>query len=230
MNSIWMNLGIEDFSFLELAKIIIPKCEFEVFSIKEECVYAAIMKPNEFGNNEILVPRFHYVTKKEQDDILSDVWDENKKYELDIMPYGFYFPDCPLRFLKRVIPGGFDEIIENKIKNYFYESNCLVFNKRLLYMSVFIILHEYGHYISYKSFNSNKVAYAKHVYEAKKSFITYENMLKDKGVVSKEEMLERLVLYRSGEEEAFADQYAIEHIEESVQSVISILKQKNNIQ
>lgn len=230
MNSIWMNLGIEDFSFWELAKIIIPKCEFEVFSIKEECVYAAIMKPNEFGNNELLIPRFHYVTREEQNDILAGIWDASKKYELDIMPYGFYFPDCPLRFLKRVIPGGFDEIIEKQIEQYFYEDNCLVFNKKLLYMSVFIILHEYGHYISYKNFNSNKVAYANHVYEAKKSFLAYENILKEKSVVSQEEKHERLVIYRSGEEEAFADIYAIEHLEESVQYAISILKQINNIQ
>ena len=224
MNNIWMNLEIEYYSFYELAKIMLPKCEYEVFKIKDELVNAAITMPKQFGNNQLLIPRFHYVTNAEEKDILADAWDENKQYEVEAMPYGFYFPDCPLYLMNRVIPGGFDKIIEQKIEKYYYEDNCLILNKRLLYQAVFIILHEYGHYLSYKRFGGDKVAYAKHVYETKRSFREYERILKDKiQIITDDENRERLLIYRNGAEEKFADDYALEHLEEAVQLASSIM-------
>lgn len=229
MNSIWMNLGIEDYSFYELAKNILPKCEYEIFRISEEVVNAAILMPKRFENSQMLVPRFHYVTKNEQQDILDGKWKTDIKYELEIMPYGFYFPDCALRFLGRVIPGGFDPIIEQKIEKYYYEDGCLVINKRMLYFAVFIILHEYGHYISFKKYDGDKAAYARHIYDSKEEFRKYENILKDKTKISREENDERLLIYRNGEEEKFADNYALEHLEDAVQEAISIIKKQNSI-
>lgn len=142
------------------------------------------------------------------------------------MQFGFYFPDCPLRLLGKVLPGGFDKVIDTKIENNFYEGNCLVFNERLLYRAIFIILHEYGHYVSYKCFDEDKVAYVKHVYDSKTEFREYEKELNNKLKITEEECMKRLQIYRDGKEEKFADDYALERLEETVQLTLSILEKK----
>ena len=142
----WINLGIEECNYLDLASFIIGDCEFEVRSIPNILGQAgeiAIRKTN------LLNPRFYCATTEEIEDILNEKWNKEKIYNVD-MPYGFYFPNCTINMLERKVPEIFDKTITSKIEKYFWEGTRLDFYKKWLYVAVFIVLHEYGHYLAYK--------------------------------------------------------------------------------
>lgn len=219
MNSIWMNLGIEEYNFIKLARLIISVDEYPVRAIPKT-IYLGIQ-----GKNDSLkIPRFHCLTKAEETDILGGNWDKEKNYENEFLPYGFYFPNCKLKELKYFLPGGFDEIIDEKLDSFFWENNCLIFNKQLLYRAVFIILHEYGHYLSYKKYSFDKEKYARFVYDSKQEFYQLKEKLQKKNEISKEDEYQYKLKYRNCEDEKEADDFALANIENTVQMIIEQLK------
>lgn len=226
MNSIWMNLEIETYSFLQLAKDIIPECEYPVYGRDKNAIVATLQAGTKELQYKFLIPRFHYITGVEERAIFDGVWDETTDYESSEMPYGFYFPDCELSMLKNVLPGGFDEVIDKLIESNFYEDNCLVFNKQLLYRAVFIILHEYGHYISYKKCSFGKVRFAHFVHDSKQKFREVDEELRKKASITKEEQFMRLQVYRNCPDEKEADDYAFAHLEAAVQCAIQCMREK----
>lgn len=141
MDSRWIQGKIEEFSFLELAKIVLPSTEFPVFSYPY--VQEATL-PNMEKMRANMIPRFHYSTKEEEQAILSGNWDAEKNYENSEMPYGFYFVDVPLGELSRYFPTWFnDKNIDELIKSYYTEEDgSICFSKKTLTKAVFCILHE----------------------------------------------------------------------------------------
>ena len=219
MNS-WINLGLDECNFLDLAKFIIGDCEFEVRSIENPFgeVGELIMREKGFWN-----PRFFCFTKKEQEDVIIGQWKEDKIYNEDL-PYGFYFPNCTINMLEHKVPEIFDETIVNKIKGYFFEDSRLDFYKRWLYVAVFTILHEYGHYLAYKRMKFDKVKYVKYTIDAQRPRIEMQERLKDKGNITERDNLELKKIYRECVDEKEADDYALEHLEETMQRVIRHLQ------
>ena len=109
MDSRWIQGKIEEFGFLELAKIVLPSTEFPVFSYP---YVQKAMLPNMEKMRANMIPRFHYATKEEEQAILSGNWNAEKNYEDSKMPYGFYFVDVPLGELARYFPTWFNTINE----------------------------------------------------------------------------------------------------------------------
>ena len=220
--TVWVKLGIQELNFLEMAKLIIPECEFPVYASKS---FSGIELAKKEVRHKALCPRFHYITKAEEQDILTDRWDKTKSYADDFMPYGFYFPDYSLGEVQRICPGICDEVIDSMIEANFYEGNCLVVDKRLLYRMVFVVLHEYGHYLTYKKMNFDKVSYGKFVYASKKDFHEERKRLENNLQRTKEEIYHNQVTYRKSADEKEADEYALENLEATVQIVIDYLKE-----
>lgn len=216
----WINLGIENCNYLDLAKFIIGDCEFEVRSI-----------PNPYGDlgesimrkKHLLTPRFLCFTEKERTDILNGQWTEDKIYDKELS-YGFYFPNCTINMLEKTVPEIFDETITSKIEKYFYEDTRLDFYKRWLYVAVFIVLHEYGHYLTYKRMAFDKVKFVKYTMDAQQPRIDMEERLKVKGNVTEMEYYQLKEIYRECIDEKEADDYALEQLEDTIQKVISYLQ------
>lgn len=221
----WYNLGIEDCNYYELAKFIIPEdCEFPI-RYKDNFPISDIYS---FQNSERpkYAPQFVFMSKQEAKDLLNGVWDENKVYTQDEdMPCGIYFPNCTLKVAERYFPEFCNETVDRKLEQYFYENNYLMFAKRCLYRTVFYILHEYGHYQLYKRLGS-KIAYynffCKEKIEYNKKVEAYEESLNK----TKEEEDRLHQLYRELPDEKEADDYALEHLEETMERVIEYLRAK----
>lgn len=234
----WINLNIENCSFVELAKYIIPKCEFEVRSYKKEFTDVILkLASNGMGYKaglsherikkmqyDAFVPKFFYATKEEERDILAGSWDCEKNYEVSEMPYGFYFPDYSLGDLKRVYPGIFDPVVDKMITPLYKERNGdILFPKQLLYRCVFIILHEYGHYVDYKNF-SNKASYAEYVYKSKAPVRDFQEKYKNGQIHEENPNLQEKIIYRECSDERAADDYALKNLDSAIMSAIEYLR------
>lgn len=216
MDSRWIQGKIEEYSFLELAKILLPSTEFSTFSYP--CVQVAML-PDMEKIRKNMIPRFHYVTKEEEQAIFNRNWNAEKNYENSEMLYGFYFVDVPLGQLARNFPDWFkDKAIDELIKPYYTEEDgSICFSKKILTTAVFCILHEYGHYLDYKRLGKEQaVLWA---CEAKKPFIEIDSKFKQmnkQGTVTKELYEKRKIVYRNCEDEHSADMYALSHLREKV--------------
>ena len=126
--------------------------------------------------------------------------------------------------VQRICPGIGDEVIDSMIEANFYEGNCLVVDKRLLYRMFFVVLHEYGHYFTYKKMSFDKVSCGKFVYASKKDFREERKRLENNLQRTKEEIYHNQVTYRKSADEKEADEYALENLEATVQIVIDYLK------
>lgn len=213
MDSRWIQGKIEEFSFLELAKIVLPSTEFPVFSYKymQEALLSNMEKMR-----AIMIPRFYYATKEEEQAILSGKWNGEKNYENSEMPYGFYFVDVPLGQLTRYFPDWFNnKSIDDLIKPYYVEKDGkMYFAKKTLTTAVFIILHEYGHYLDYKRLGKKQMVLWEN--EAKKDFKEYESELKLRKKLTKEIRIEHQKLYRQCEDEYSAELYALSKLKKTV--------------
>ena len=218
----WINLGIDECNYLDLAKFIIGDCEFEVRSIENPFGKYGEQIMREKG---LLNPRFVCFTNKEQEDILNGKWEEDKNYSED-MPYGFYFPNCTIIMLEREVPGIFDETITSKIEKYFCDGKKIDLYKRCLYVAVFVVLHEYGHYLTYKRMKFNKVKYVKYTLDAQRPCIEMKERLKARGNITEEDNRQLKNIYRECIDEKEADEYALENLEETMQKVVSYLQSK----
>lgn len=216
----WINLGIEKCNYLDLAKFIIGDCEFEVRSIPN--LYGLAGEIAMLGTG-LLKPRFFCFTNEEKEDVLSGQWREDKIYTEELS-YGFYFPNCTIDMLEKKVPEIFDETIISKIEKYFYDGAKLDFYKRWLYVAVFVVLHEYGHYLTYKRMEFDKVKYVKYTIDAQRPRIEMEERLKAKGNITEREYHELKKIYRECIDEKEADDYTLEHLEETMQRVVRHLK------
>lgn len=226
MDSRWIQGKIEEFSFLELAKIVLPSTEFPVFSYP---YVQEAMLPNMETMRENMIPRFHYVTKEEEQEILSGNWNAEKNYENSKMPYGFYFVDVPLRKLARYFPTWFkNEVIDEMIKPYYIEKDgSMCFSKQILTTAVFCILHEYGHYLDYKRLGKRKAALW--IYESKTKFRENDFVLcemKKNETLTEELCKKREKLYRECADEYSADMYALSKLEEKVNEAFEYINQE----
>lgn len=226
MDSRWIQGKIEEFSFLELAKIVLPSTEFPVFSYPY--VQEATL-PNMEKMRANMIPRFHYSTKEEEQAILSGNWDAEKNYENSEMPYGFYFIDVPLGELSRYFPTWFnDKNIDELIKSYYTEEDGnICFSKKTLTKAVFCILHEYGHYLDYKRLGKEQVALW--IYDAKSIFREHELKIKEmqeQGTLTKEIYESREKIYRNCEDEYSADMYALSQLRNKVREAFEYIDQE----
>ena len=218
--SSWINLGIDECNYLDLAKFIIGDCEFKVRSI-----------PNSWGElgevvmqkKGLLVPRFLCFTIKELEDILSGHWKKDKNYEEEL-PYGFYFPDCTIIMLEKKVPEIFDDTITNQINKYFCEDAKIDLYKRCLYVAVFVVLHEYGHYLAYKRMGFDKEKYVKYTVDAQRPCDEARKRLIARENITESECHELKEIYRQCIDEKEADDYALNHMEETMQKVMGYLQ------
>ena len=207
---------IEEYSFLELAKAMLPDMEFPIMSypyIREA------MLPNMESLRAKMIPRFHYITKDEEQDILNGNWNAKKNYENSEMPYGFYFLDVQIGKLGYYFPEWFkDKAIDTLIKPYYEEANGnIVFAKMQLTTAVFCILHEYGHYLDYKKLGKEEMTIW--VHEAKNPVKANDEKIRSlnaQGKLTKAICEERNRLYRQCADEHSADIYALSHLKEKV--------------
>lgn len=216
MDSRWILGKIEEYSFLELAKALLPDTEFPVLT------YPYIQTVLQFNLREMkihLVPKFYFVSKQEKQDILDGIWNENKNYEDKENPYGFYFVDVQIGKLGYYFPEWFkDKAIDRLIRPYYEETNGnIIFAKRQLTTAVFCILHEYGHYLDYKKLGKKEMTIW--VHEAKIPVKAYDEkirLLNAQGKLTEAICEERNMLYRECEDEHSADIYALSHLKGKV--------------
>lgn len=178
-----------------------------------------------------LQPRFHYVTKEEEKAILDGSWDSSHSYEDEIMKYGFYFPDAPIGQLDRLFPSWFrDPCVDELVRSFYVEdSGEVYFARKYLTTAVFCILHEYGHYVDFKRFES-KDQYALWIYDAKKPLRDYDSEIKqlsESGQLTGEEFevrnRQRRNIYRECADEKSADNYALSLLECKVNEAFQII-------
>ena len=222
MDSKWIQGRIEEYSFYRLAKQILPESEFPVLSypFAKESLMSSKME----SMREKMIPQFLYITKKEEQAIFDGTWNENTDYEHEIMKYGFYFVDVPLGNLDISFKSWFcDQIIDDMLKPYYSEDDgSICFSKRLLVKAVFCILHEYGHYVDYKKFNSKKEL-AMWIYKAKEPYRridTYVCKMNREGHLTEGLLKERRSVYRNWKDEDSADQYALNYLNEMIDKAI----------
>lgn len=221
MDNIWIQLDIENYSFFALAKGIIPKTEY---SVRPYPCSGELLQPKMEQLREKAIPQFYYVSNKEEQDILSGIWSPDINYGHDKMPYGFYFVDLPLKYMENYFQSWFcNKQVDALVRPYYVSSNGLViFNKRLLVTAVFIILHEYGHYLDYKRLGS-KEKYCQWTYNAKKQFREYEDeltKLSTKQIITAEQLNRRDELYRLCEDEHSADLYALDNLDSKINEAL----------
>ena len=222
--SIWLNIDIANINFFELAKAILPKCEYQIRCFKPNEVMDIFKIKDESLRHQLLVPRFHYCTQEEEDDILNNVWDENKKYDDGSMPYGLYFPCLSIGDSFRKIPNLKNESIDKLLVPYYTEEDgSYIFSKQMLYRTVFIILHEFGHYVSSKHFQ-NKKDYALFVLKSKENYMKYFNSAKN-GEINPCSATQN-DLYRNAAAEHEADIYALENLDLYINKALSWITQK----
>lgn len=225
MDSKWLQGKIEEYSFLRLAKQVLPESEFPILSYP--FAKEALMSSKMELMREKMIPQFLYITKSEEQAIFDGTWNANTDYEHRIMKYGFYFVDVPLGNLDISFKSWFcDLVIDDMLKPYYSEDDgSICFSKRLLVKAVFCILHEYGHYVDYKKFNSKKEL-AMWIYKAKEPYRkmdTYVRKMNQEGHLTDELLKERCRVYRSCEDEYSADQYALRHLNEMVDKALEII-------
>lgn len=218
--SIWLNLGIDECNYLDLAKFIIGDCEFEVTCVQNQFGKAGESVLRSLG---LLKPRFFCFTTEEEKDIISGQWKEEKNY-VEEMQYGFYFPNCKIIELERIVPEIFDNTITTKIEKYFFDGTKINLYKRCLYVAVFVILHEYGHYLTYRRMGFDKEKFVKYTVEAQRPRVELQERLMAKGSMTEVESYELKKVYRECIDEKEADDYALEHLEETMQRVIEYLQ------
>lgn len=218
----WFQSSIEEYSFYDLAKNIIPETEFCVRKYPNINLMIVL---SEEKYQKLLQPRFHYVTKKEEAAILSGEWDEKFDYEEVDMKYGFYFPDIPLKMLSQ-FSWYKDENIQKLVAPYYTETDGrIVLSKKKLTTAIYCILHEFGHYIDYKKFD-DKSKCAMWIYECKKPFREYDELilkLDKEGCLDRETYNLRTKIYRECQDEFSADKYALEHLRENVLKALDII-------
>lgn len=224
VDSRWLKDNIDEFSFLSLAQKLLPETEFPIVSYPGLEYY---LVPGAEKCRQALIPRFHYATKQEEKDILSGCWLADKDYEDTNMKYGFYFPDVPIGSLERLFPSWFcDSNVDSLIKTYYTESDGSVyFSKKKLVTAVFIILHEFGHYLDYKKMESTE-AFAKWVYNAKAPFRADETEIMElhkNGTLTEERYNTRWKIYRDCEDEKSADTYALENLQAKTAEALKII-------
>lgn len=220
----WGQCNIEEYSFLSLAQSILPETEFPVVSYPG---LEHFLVPGAEEYRKELVPRFHYATKQEERDILDGCWKPDKDYEDVNMKYGFYFPDVPIGKLEVLFSDWFcDPFVDNLVKPYYVENNgCVYFSKKRLVTAVFIILHEFGHYLDYSKFGSTE-SFAKWVYDAKAPFRENDAeimKLHEAGELTKERYNARGKVYRECEDEKSADMYALENLQAKTTEALEII-------
>lgn len=226
MDCRWLQGKIEEFSFLYLAQALLPETEFPIVSYPGLEHYLALGVEK---YRKALIPRFHYVTKQEERDILNGCWEANKDYEDINMKYGFYFPDVPIGELSKLFPVWFcDQFVDNLIKSYYTEDNGSIYlSKKKLVTAVFIILHEFGHYLDYKKMESTE-AFAKWVYNAKAPFRANETEIMElhkSGTLTEERYNTRWKVYRDCDDEKSADTYALENLEAKTAEALEIISE-----
>lgn len=226
MDARWIQGKIEEYSFLKLAKNVLPQTEFPIYS------YPCVDKALQQGMERIrvdMIPRFHYVTKDEEKAILNGTWDDKMNYENSVLPYGFYFVDIPMGMLRHYFPEWFkNEVIDEMIKPYYIEKDgSMCFSKQILTTAVFCILHEYGHYLDYKRLGKRKAALW--AYESKTKFRENDFVLcemKKNGTLTEELCKKREKLYRECADEYSADMYALSKLEEKVNEAFEYINQE----
>lgn len=216
----WIQGNIENYSFLSLAKLLLPETEYPILSYPH---LESFLLPGAEKIRDAIIPRFHCVSKMEYEDIKDNSVDHNKEYDEELS-YGFYFPDVSLGELGYFFPKWFvDPCVEEIIRRFYTEEDETVYiAKRILVSAVFIILHEFGHYLNYKTCET-KEEYVEWVYESKTPLRKIEDEIKkqsDNPVIMKELLDLRLKIYRECEEEHLADLYALDHLEEKVQEAL----------
>lgn len=228
MDNRWLQEDVERYSFLELAKKILPASEFPVLSYLGMKYY---LIPGAEKLRESIRPQFYYVTKEEEKAILAGSWDSLYNYENETMKYGFYFPDAPIGQLNHLFPSWFrDPCVDELIRPFYVEdSGEVYFIKKYLTMAVFSILHEYGHYVDLKRFES-KDQYALWIYDAKKPLRDYDSetkQLSESGKLTGEEFevrnRQRRNIYRECADEKSADNYALSLLECKVNEAFQII-------
>lgn len=143
------------------------------------------------------------------------------------MKYGFYFPDVPIGKLEVLFSDWFcDPFVDNLVEPYYTEDDgSFYFSKKRLVTAVFIILHEFGHYLDYKKFGSTE-SFAKWVYDAKAPF--RENdveimALHQAGTLTEERYKARYKVYRDCDDEKSADMYALENLQAKTAEALEII-------
>lgn len=209
--SIWLNIDIANINVFELAKAILPQCEYEIRCLNLNEVMYILKTKDESLIHKLLVPRFHYVTKEEEDDILNNAWDENKNYDTSPLPYGLYFPYLSIGDSLRKIPNLKNKSIDKLLVSYYTEEDgSCILGKQMLCRMIFIILHEFGHYVSYKKFHSKK-DFALFVHKSKEKYREYCSSVENGEVsVCNEKQND---LYRNAADEYEADHYALENLD-----------------
>ena len=229
MDNIWVQKDIENYSFYALAKDILPKTEYQIRTYPFPWEIQELGKePGDLG----VIPQFYYVSKEEEKSILSGTWSSNINYESELMPYGFYFINLPLIYIDTFFKSWFaNEQVDALVKPYYTSSNGLVmYSRKLLATAVFIILHEYGHYLDYKKFGSTKKYYL-WSYDAKKEFREYEKeigMLSSTHELTEEHLKKRNEMYRQCKDENSADQYALRNLEQKVEEALNHIPNRKN--
>lgn len=224
VDSRWLKDNIEEFSFLSLAQKLLPETEFPIVSYPGLEHY---LVPGAEKYRQTLIPRFHCVTKQEEKDILNGCWLSDKDYEDSNMKYGFYFPDVPIGSLGRLFPDWFcDPYVDKLVKPYYTEANGSIFiSKKRLVTAVFIILHEFGHYLDYKKHDSIKT-FAQWVYHAKTPFRENDAeiiALNKAGMLTEERYNARWKVYRECDDEKSADMYALENLQAKTAEALEII-------
>lgn len=220
----WLQGNIEEYSFLALAQKILPETEFPIVSYPGIGYY---LVPGAEEYRKALIPRFHYATKQEEKDIFDGCWTSEKDYEDVNMKYGFYFPDVPIGKLEDLFPSWFcDPFVDKLVEPYYTEDNgSIYFSKKRLVTAVFIILHEFGHYLDYKRFGSTE-SYAKWVYAAKASFRENDAeiiALHEAGTLTRDRYNARWKVYRDCDDEKSADTYALENLQAKTAEALEII-------
>lgn len=231
MDNRWIQGKIEDYSFMILAKKILPTTEFPIRSY--QFARESLNLPNMESIREKMIPQFFYITKEEEQAIFNDTWDVKKDYEHEIMKYGFYFPDVPLGSLEREFKSWFvNKAIDDMLKSYYTEDNGMIcFSKKLLVKTVFCILHEYGHYMDYKKFKTKKelALWIYNVKEPYRKIDEYAKKMNMEGNLTDEIIQERYRIYRQCEDEYSADCYALSNLENTVDRALDIIWNEGEI-
>lgn len=229
MDNIWVQKDIENYSFYALAKDILPKTEYQIRTYPFSW---EILKSGRESDVLGVIPQFYYVSKEEENAILSGTWLPNINYECELMPYGFYFIDLPLIYIDTFFKSWFaNEQVDALVKPYYTSSNGLVmYSRKLLATAVFIILHEYGHYLDYKKLGS-KEKYCLWVYNAKKKYRAYDNeirMLSSTHELTEEHLKKRNEMYRQCKDENSADQYALRNLKQKIEEALNHIPNRKN--
>ena len=223
MDTRWFSGAIEMTSYLKLAEFLLPETEFPVRSYP---VSMDLLLPKyEDIRNDFMLPRFHYATSEEEEAIHAETWKSSVDYNQPDFPYGFYFIDVPIGCLRTHFSLWFNnKQVDELVKPYYLEEDgSCILSKQILTIAVFSILHEYGHYLDYKKFDS-KVEFAKWIYESKQPFREYDESilkLKERNQLTEDYYNKRWLVYRQCQDERSADVYAINNLQENVSKAIN---------